>query len=348
MAERSKRETHEYNVTFIISEVAPAELPIRVGPVEILWSKLPPLTDEEKRVVQQHFGPDFREDWLTDGLAAADFRVEAADPSDAIRRTYDAANIVADLLSLRLGVSDASFDLGFDRPAKVLSGILVKRSDEPAARVYSYQRELLGYIDTDGEINRIRRTFDQETFLKLLQQVPDGLLNAQPNQIHIRLRRALHWWAESRATHVLASKFLLSWTALESLSGCPEDNWRQKGDLIKRRLTELASKHGGREFDQRVLTDLWHLRRELVHEAVTGFFDAEPAHAKKISGLLWSAQYLFLLTVIFALDSCRSNQSLFEMWSGLSTYVPSISVSPEEIPMKYMFVEWASGEERDV
>src|SRR3990170_4950529 len=123
MTGHSKRETYEYNVTFIIGEVAPSELPIRVGPIEILWSKLPPLTNEEKRVFQQHFGPDFREDWLTHGLAAADFRVEAANASDAIRRTYDAVNVVADLLSLRLGVSHATFDLGFDRPAKVLSGI---------------------------------------------------------------------------------------------------------------------------------------------------------------------------------------------------------------------------------
>ena len=114
---------------------------------------------------------------------------------------------------------------------------------------------------------------------------------------------------------------------------------------IRDRLVQLASKHGWTDVSEALLDGLWHLRRELVHEAVSGYFDAQAGHARHLSGLLWTTQYFVLLAVIFAIESCESKSSLLAMWSAVSSYEPSLVVTRDQIPPRYFAIEWSESQD---
>ena len=346
-AGRKEPGAQEFEVTLVIDPAPLKRLPLRVGPFQVIQGMLSLADDGAKQYIQRRFGPDFKEDWFSKGFPALVLRVWAVDHNEAVRTAFDLGNVVADFLVLGLGISYAAFDLAPDTPLRVLSGVFVRRVDEAEPKLYRYHREVLGYINTDGQVAVQRQAFDTATLPKLTEKIPPSVFREEPTEVQLRLRRAIHWAAQSRRARPLASRFLLSWTALESLTASPQDKRRKKGEIVRTRLAQLVLKHGWQGAPEQLLNRLWLLRHQLVHEAVTGYFDAEAGHAREIGSLLWATHYFFLLALILAIDSCETASSIVDMWGRVADYSPSIILSPDELPVRHLFVEWMEGEEGD-
>ncbi len=337
-----------FRCRWFLKNVPSEALPLTVGSVTFNWA-IVRADDLAREQMKDKFGPDYNHDWFTEGVAMTEPVAEAASPDAAVRLLHPKVHVAVDLLALRLPTVSADISLALDKPPTLLPTVFVMGADGHPLGFYTYMRELLMMLDAGGTASETIRRFNSGPFLDLITDAPaelfEGWTSDERKDLVVRTSRAAHWWAEARAAELLATKFVLSWMAFEALATCPEDPVHDKGVRIKTRIKRLTSAHLGEPLPDEIADTLWNLRCEIVHEAVTGYFDPSSTHAQSVGGLLHIVQYLLFIVFRFLFDSWERS-SLLDIWDNVDTYAPGQKLAVDSIPAKLLTLEMMGAPDR--
>ncbi len=330
-----------YEVVFFCEGLGQAELPIRVGPVTFRWSTLeaPPQVIEMLRKV---FGESFREEWLEKGFPAAHVGATAVDSAEAVKGASRQVDVAVDALRLKEPPSGSGFHIGLPKTARALPAVLViEKGLQPSLAPMAYIRDQIGTMVV-GDLADPTPQLNAKLSSAVLDRLPEELFSSEGNgagEIVQRIRRALHWMGVARPTEDPASRFIMMWTALESLVGCPQDGRGRKGELIKGRLNALCASHGADVPDGQLIDRLWRLRCEVFHEAAMGYFDPGATLGVDVTVDLRAVQLLLYQALLYLLDVHGFHGSLRAAWDAIGEYTPDTHIDLNDIPLFFRFID---------
>ena len=99
---------------------------------------------------------------------------------------------------------------------------------------------------------------------------------------------------------------------------------------MKYRLASLARAHVDDAQLEDAVEIIWDIRSRTVHE---GFGAGVAALEQDVTAeVLDMTRYLFLVSVMYALDQNQSGCSIDDLWRGVSRYTPSVRLGIADIP----------------
>ena len=123
--------------------------------------------------------------------------------------------------------------------------------------------------------------------------------------------------------------FISLWIGLEALvlKALNTDHKKRK---MQSRLGSLARAHANDVQLEDVVGHIWNIRSKTLHEGFGAGVDA--LEQDVTAEVLNVTRYLFLISVMYALEQNQSVCSFDHLWSGVSSYSPSVRVRVEDIP----------------
>ena len=106
---------------------------------------------------------------------------------------------------------------------------------------------------------------------------------------------------------------------------------RNKGRTLVNRLSSLVTKHTNVKPHEYDLWGLWKLRSGIVHEAIGGILERDTHQIS--AGNINQLRSLYFLALLFVLDLQAKASSLAEIWSNLKAYQPSLTITPDKVPL---------------
>jgi hypothetical protein len=125
------------------------------------------------------------------------------------------------------------------------------------------------------------------------------------------------------------------WIGLESIV-LKSSNSTSKKQKMLQRLSAVGMSHEAEVDWARVVSDLWEMRSDIVHEAGGSAYDGglfPEVRATDINNV----KHLFFLALLYALEQRAAGVAFEELWSPkfLDNYSPGVVIRVAEVP--YLF-----------
>ncbi len=322
---------HNYMVVFIVHGFEDLSPALKIGDRGVTY--ITDVGEYARHVLKTEMGEAFNKLWGSSGLPCIQIDVQAEDEDSAIKKAWGPAKRIVNALSLVEFEQQNAISMDYRNSPNLLPNILVANLDEATPTLdvgYYIPKGLIRF--SVGKLREKAREFNNKVVRHIEKLMPPELwlYEKGDDEVTKRLAHSLQWYSVAMNQQEIEFRFIAMWFGLESMviESIKTGHKRQK---LKDRLGKLYFKHNSEELEPSSIEKLWSLRTDIVHEALSGFF--ERGGGLVSAGHINNIKYLYFIVILFVLDMLPNNYSLSLMWKNLATYKPSMNTKISDVPL---------------
>jgi hypothetical protein len=315
----------EYLLAFVLTGDATETLPARICGVQVSPGRA---VEDDRPYLEACMKSGVPEAWFNPGFNSLTVRVKASDRGAAVRAGWEHVRPGSRYLSTYIRPPRPGFDLQQQRVIAPTGWVMV--SHQQAMTLVSYHTWILMTIAISGQPGQIEERYNKELFVRLADLSNRFWIMTKSIEDKIRVERSVTWYGRSLSAGDYATTLLTGWMATVPIVIAARD---PSGAMLDR-LQAIAERH---EYpvDRTFLDALRDARNEIAHEASMANADPLAVDAAQVSGFLHPLRMLFLMSLLFVLESEPTGGPILDKWATVREYKPSVLINDDTAPFWY-------------